>query len=205
MALSATLRLIKRKQIHAAPGKIYCGWTAGEAMWNRRQCFWFWVMAALGAWMTHSLCGRWKLLISCQFLSLFLPPWSLLSPTIWNSLIMEISKWSAQAHWDGIVQWTMWQGSNWGTICPFVVQPLSFSSISKLQHTGQPGYISFRKRGWDSWPFQLKFWNISIITKKGGGLEIKKSHTQMLSVWPAIVLPDHRMKVYIYQLCFSLH
>lgn len=37
IAMSATFKLIKRKEVHGAPGEKFGGWTVGRTMWKKRR------------------------------------------------------------------------------------------------------------------------------------------------------------------------
>lgn len=116
MALSATLKLIKRKQIHGAPGNKI-PWVDSrrdnveEEALKIKVVVEFWQLLVPGWLIPYVL---WKLLISCLFLPLFLPPWSLLSLTFavllsWKSLSSHLS---SKAQWDATQSQKSWE-TNW--------------------------------------------------------------------------------------------
>lgn len=147
MALSATPRLIKRKQIHGAPGggkKLQ--WVDSrrdtwEAEGTKNKCFGSALWQLLASWMTHSLRGRYKciiprlLILPLSLRHFFLhPPFPKLGiserlPRIGIADLMR----DLECTWGHLKIWSwrrIWKGwkNNWDARCPLWSPSTYFSS-----------------------------------------------------------------------------
>lgn len=178
MALSATPRLIKRKQIHGAPGggKNYSGWTAGGTLGKPREpkinvlvlrCGSSW----LPGWLIPCVEESSVSSLACSILPLslsrfFLPPLLYRCPS-WGS-------WNASNRLESLIRWgnqkctgghleRMEDGSNWDAYVHTGVRRLNFPTDTQKSLTCGFKRKKIYKYNW------INQWRRSTCSAQDGG------------------------------------